>query len=135
MAGKLPVRKQIASGLNGMNLWLFVGAASAFLGVAAGAFGAHGLQGFIGARALEIFQTGVQYHLIHALATAALGLSSQSRFRAACALFTLGTLLFSGSLYLYAITGNAAFVFATPIGGTGFLAGWALLAYQALRGR
>lgn len=116
-----------------MNLWLFAGAASAFLGVAAGAFGAHGLQGTLTERALEIFHTGVDYHLIHALATVALSLSPQIRFEAACAIFTAGTVLFSGSLYLYAITGLPALVFATPIGGTLFLIGWAFVVWQALR--
>jgi uncharacterized membrane protein YgdD (TMEM256/DUF423 family) len=116
-----------------MNLWLFVGAVNAFLGVAAGAFGAHGLQGVIGAHALDIFHTGVDYHLIHAVASVALALSSEARFAASCAIFTVGTVLFSGSLYLYAITGHPALVFATPIGGVLFLTGWVLVAWRALR--
>ena len=119
-----------------MNLWLFAGAVNAFLAVAAGAFGAHGLQGRIDARALEIFNTGAHYHLIHALATVAVALApagdAGGQFRAACAVFTAGTLLFSGSLYAYALTGSTALVIATPIGGVCFLAGWAVLAWAAL---
>jgi uncharacterized membrane protein YgdD (TMEM256/DUF423 family) len=118
-----------------MNLWLFAGAANAFLAVAAGAFGAHGLEGRIDARALEIFNTGAHYHLIHALATVAVALApagaAGGQFRWACAIFTIGTVLFSGSLYAYALTGSTALVFATPVGGVCFLAGWAILAWGA----
>jgi uncharacterized membrane protein YgdD (TMEM256/DUF423 family) len=119
-----------------MNLWLFAGAVNAFLAVAAGAFGAHGLQGRIDARALEIFNTGAHYHLVHALATVAVGLATAGaaggQFRAACAMFTIGTALFSGSLYIYAITGSTSVVLATPAGGVCFLIGWALIAWGAL---
>jgi uncharacterized membrane protein YgdD (TMEM256/DUF423 family) len=120
-----------------MNLWLFVGAVNGFLAVAAGAFGAHGLQGRISAEMLAIFNTGAHYQLIHALATAAVALgpggASGGPFRWACLLFTLGSVLFSGSLYIYALTGSTSVVIATPIGGVCFLAGWAMLAWAAFK--
>jgi uncharacterized membrane protein YgdD (TMEM256/DUF423 family) len=122
-----------------MNLWLLVGAVNGFLAVATGAFGAHGLQGRIDAKALEVFNTGAHYHLIHALATAAVALAltgsgaAAGPLRMACALFTLGTVLFSGSLYFYAMTGTTSVVLATPIGGVCFLLGWAALVWAALK--
>src|SRR5262249_25646500 len=125
-------RKEITD----MNLWLFIGAINGFLAVAMGAFGAHGLQGRIDARALEIFNTGAYYHLLHSVAIAAVALAapiaSGSQFRIACAPFTAGIVLFPGSLYIYPVTGSTAVVLATPIGGVCFLVGWAALAWGAL---
>jgi uncharacterized membrane protein YgdD (TMEM256/DUF423 family) len=120
-----------------MNPWLLVGAVSGFLGVAAGAFGVHGLAGRVDAQALSIFQTGAQYHLIHALATVLAALAARgARARlanVAAALFTAGVVLFSGSLYFLVLAHSDALVLATPVGGLAFLAGWAALAVSALR--
>ena len=97
-------------------------------GVALGAFAAHGLKSRLGADYLAVFQTGVQYQLIHTLAlfgVALLALHAPSRLLAAAGgLFTLGILLFSGSLYLLTLTGVGKLGIITPIGGTAFLAGW-----------
>jgi uncharacterized membrane protein YgdD (TMEM256/DUF423 family) len=117
-----------------MNIWLFVAALNGFVAVAAGAFGAHGLQGRLDAHALATFETGARYQMYHALAIglAALALRNAAA-QLACALFLAGIILFSGSLYLLALTGVRAFAFVTPFGGLAFLAGWATLAWASLR--
>ena len=111
-----------------------------FLGVALGAFGAHGLQKFLagkpdGERRAAWWQTGAQYHLVHALAV---GLSAYVSARApggsiAGWLFLAGIALFSGSLYAMTLTGRRALGAVTPIGGLLFLAGWIAIAVSALR--
>ncbi|CDZ94771.1 MULTISPECIES: DUF423 domain-containing protein [Pseudomonadaceae] len=97
-------------------------------GVALGAFAAHGLKSQLSAEYLAVFQTGVHYQLIHALAligVALLALHAPSRLLSiAAALFVVGVLLFSGSLYLLTLTGIGKLGIITPIGGTAFLAGW-----------
>ena len=104
---------------------------------AAGAFGAHALQGRIDAGMTAIFETGAHYHLIHALATVAAALAAHhipgKSPALSAALFTAGTLLFSGSLYFLALTGSYALVLVTPLGGLAFLAGWVALAFGALK--
>lgn len=118
-----------------MNRWLSIGAVNGFLAVAAGAFAAHGLEGRIAPRALEIFQTGAQYHLTHALAIVAASLvrgQAVRRATVAAWLFTLGIVLFSGSLYFLALTNSTALVIATPLGGVSLLAGWVALALAGL---
>jgi len=108
--------------------WIRIAALLAFLGVAAGAFGAHGLSSRVSERALEIYRTGVLYHLVHALALFALALYAHARSTSITlpgALWLAGVLLFSGSLYLLALTGVSALGMVTPVGGLCFLAGWA----------
>ena len=104
-------------------------------GVALGAFAAHGLKSRLGSDYLAVFQTGVHYQLIHALALfgiALLTLHAPSRtLNAAGTLFALGIVLFSGSLYLLALTGIGKLGIITPIGGTAFLAGWICLMWVA----
>lgn len=114
--------------------WIAAGAVLAMLGVALGAFGAHGLRGRIPAERLEVYQTGVFYHLIHALAillAVALAERLGSTWPRVTALFALGIAIFGGSLYLLAITGQRWLGAITPLGGVCFLAGWGLLALQA----
>jgi len=115
--------------------FLIVAAFAGFTGVTLGAFGAHGLRDRISPEMLAVYQTGVQYHLIHAvalLAVAALVPRAASRlFPTAAWLFTLGIVLFSGSLYVMALTGLTRLGMVTPLGGLAFLAGWALLAIAA----
>jgi len=102
-----------------------------FTGVSLGAFAAHGLKSRLGADYLAVFQTGVHYQLIHALAlfgVALLALHAPSRLLGiAGGLFTLGIVLFSGSLYLLTLTGVGKLGMITPLGGTAFLAGWVCL--------
>ena len=82
---------------------------------------------------MAIYQTGVQYHMIHALALLALAaLAERVRFTAAVGwLFIFGVVVFSGSLYLLAITGDRWLGAITPLGGLCFLAGWGMLAFGA----
>jgi uncharacterized membrane protein YgdD (TMEM256/DUF423 family) len=111
--------------------WIVVGAGWGFLGVALGAFGAHGLKARVGAEGLGWWQTAAQYHLVHALAIVAAGLlrAQTGRGDAAGWAFLLGSLLFSGTLYAMALGGPRGLGAVTPLGGLGMLAGWALLAW------
>lgn len=112
---------------------LIAGALLAGLGVALGAFGAHGLRAMLDAAALGWWQTAVQYQMWHAVALVALAGLPASHGRPAF-LLTLGTAIFSGSLYLMALTGLRWLGAVTPIGGALMIAGWLLLAYEAIRG-
>jgi uncharacterized membrane protein YgdD (TMEM256/DUF423 family) len=120
-----------------MRLWIALGAANAFLSVAAGAFGAHGLKARLAPDLLTIFETGARYHMYHALGLIAIGLVAQAKpsplLSGAGWAMLAGILLFSGSLYALALTGVRALGAITPIGGLGFLAGWALLAVAVWR--
>ena len=113
------------------------GAISGFVSVLAGAFGAHALRARISPEHLQAFETGARYQMYHALALLAVAwLLSRSPGNAALwagRLFLLGTLLFSGSLYLIALTGITRFGLVTPFGGVAFLAGWICLALAAKR--
>ena len=112
------------------------GALQAFLAVVMGAFAAHGLQHRLDDYGMRIWQTAVQYQVMHALALVALGLLEAQRartFRASHWCFGLGIVLFSGSLYALALSGVKALGMITPFGGTLFLAGWLALAWQARR--
>jgi uncharacterized membrane protein YgdD (TMEM256/DUF423 family) len=120
-----------------MNVWLLIAAINGFLAVTAGAFGAHGLQGRLDAHALTVFETGARYQMYHALATglAAFAMRGAAAMAATAAagFFLAGIVLFSGSLYLLALTGTRALGFITPFGGVAFLIGWIALALAAVR--
>jgi uncharacterized membrane protein YgdD (TMEM256/DUF423 family) len=120
-----------------MRLWLFLAALMGAAAVLLGAFAAHGLRGVLAASALETFETGGRYHLAHALAMGLAALAMRGaalpRARLAAMLFLGGIVLFSGSLYLLAVTGIRAFGFITPSGGLAFVMGWIALALAALR--
>lgn len=120
-----------------MSVWLTIAAINGLLAVAAGAFAAHGLQGRLDAHALEIFETGARYQMYHALAMGlaafAIRGSAATPAQAAAGFFLAGIVLFSGSLYLLALTGVRALAFVTPIGGVAFLIGWIALAWAATR--
>ena len=106
-----------------------------FLGVALGAFGAHALRGRVGADLIEVWKTGVLYHLLHVLAllaVAALG-SRLARPRLVAGLFVAGIAIFSGSLYLLVLTEQRRWGAVTPVGGLAFLAGWLAMAVGARR--
>jgi uncharacterized membrane protein YgdD (TMEM256/DUF423 family) len=116
-------------------IFLMLGAIAGFLGVAFGAFGAHALQGRLTSGMLGVFDTGVRYQLVHALALVAVGILAARRpTRLAAAAgwcFASGIALFSGSLYLLALTDTTSFGLITPFGGLLLLAGWACLALTA----
>jgi uncharacterized membrane protein YgdD (TMEM256/DUF423 family) len=107
-----------------------LGAIFAFIGIGIGAFGAHTVKNTISPASLAIYQTGVQYHLIHAVALVLVGTSDTKISPWVGRLFTAGICIFSGSLYALALTGIKWLGAITPIGGVCFLAGWALLAYS-----
>lgn len=104
------------------------GCISACIGVAAGAFGAHALKGVVSPELLVVYETGVRYQLVHAVALLAVGLAAairpEGRWALPTCLFVAGTALFSGSLYVLALTGIRWLGAVTPLGGVCFLAGW-----------
>lgn len=114
------------------------GALHAFLAVAAGAFGAHGLKNTLDEYSLGIWHTAASYHLSHALALVLLGIcerSFQTKLPISHWGFGAGIILFSGSLYLLAVTGVKWLGAITPLGGTAFLVGWLALAWSAWKFR
>ncbi|WP_456405248.1 DUF423 domain-containing protein [Thiolapillus sp.] len=118
--------------MSGARIWLLTGAIGGFLTVALGAFGAHGLKPLLSAEMLATYNKAVQYQGLHALALLATGLllreTDLPSLRWAGRSFTLGMLLFCGSLYLLAITNFRILGAITPLGGLSFLAGWLFLA-------
>ena len=103
--------------------------------MALGAFATHGLKPTLSPDSLAVFETGVRYQMYHALAVIAVGLMLGRMggwlFATAGWLFTAGIVLFSGSLYVLALTGITTFGAITPLGGLAFLAGWACLIVAA----
>ena len=121
-----------------MERLLYIGAAAAgFLGVAFGAFGAHALRAKLSPEMLAVFETGVRYQMYHAFAAVAsawaLARWQQRVFGVAGVLFLAGIVVFSGSLYLLALTGERWLGAVTPFGGMAFLTGWLALAIGAWR--
>lgn len=116
-----------------VNRMLVVGAVVAGLGVAAGAFGAHGLRPILSEKMMAVFETGVRYQLVHALAMLIAGLSAHSfkhpAFVKAGWSFFVGILIFSGSLFTLALTETRILGMLTPFGGLAFLIGWGFLAW------
>lgn len=119
-------------------LFAALGATSALMAVAAGAFGAHGLRARLPPELLIAFDTGVRYQMYHALALLFVAWASTRwpvpSIRAAGWLFVAGTIVFSGSLYLFAWTGARFLGAVTPVGGLAFLGGWLALAVGVWRG-
>ena len=122
-----------------VRLWLVIAALNGALAVAFGAFAAHGLSQQLDAHALGVFETGARYHMYHALAMGLAALAMQGKAARtatwSASLFLAGIILFSGSLYALALTGERVFAFVTPVGGVSFLAGWVLLALAAWRSK
>lgn len=119
-------------------LFFSLGAGLALAAVAAGAFGAHALRARLAPDLLAVFETGARYHMYHALALLAVGWAAAqwpgTPVRAAGWLFVAGIVVFSGSLYLLALSGVRWLGAITPLGGLAFLAGWAALAWAAWSG-
>lgn len=120
-------------------LFLGLGAVLAALGVILGAFGAHALKERLSADMLAVFETGVRYHLAHALGLAAVGLAAfhleaAAWLRAAGWVMVAGLVIFPGTLYALALGGPRWLGAITPLGGTAFIVAWALLAVAAFRG-
>jgi len=125
--------------MNQQNLWLAFGASFAGLAVAFGAFGAHALANKLSTGDLEIYHTAVRYQMYHGLALLAVAILSQqvqsNLLNYAGWAFTIGTVIFSGSLYLLVLTNTRWLGAITPIGGVAMIIGWGLLVYAALSTR
>lgn len=103
-----------------------------FLGVALGAFGAHGLKDMLAPEILDVYKTGIQYQLIHSAVMLAIALNGKPEYLKSEKFFLAGILLFSFSLYLYSVTSISAFAMITPVGGVAFLIGWVVLIVGAV---
>ena len=119
-------------------VFIILGSLNAFLAVALGAFGAHGLQNKLTEQMLATYETGVKYHMMHALGLILIGIIS--RYTSGSVLINwsgwlicAGIVLFSGSLYLLSISGIRWLGAVTPLGGLSFLAGWLLLVVAAFK--
>jgi uncharacterized membrane protein YgdD (TMEM256/DUF423 family) len=114
--------------------FVLIGAVFAALSVAAGAFGAHSLKAIISAEMLTVFETAARYQMYHAFALLIVGSMAsympERAIRIAGWCFVSGIVLFSGSLYVVALTGTRAVGAMTPLGGAAFLAGWIALVWN-----
>lgn len=121
-----------------MKILLSIAAFSAMLSVVLGAFAAHGLKNKLSETLLNTFQTGVQYQMYHSLALILLVIlyrqMPQSLLLYSAGFMFAGIVLFSGSLYMLALTQIKWFGPVTPLGGLCFIVGWALLFAAALKG-
>jgi len=122
---------------NTLQTLIILGSIMMFLAVALGAFGAHALKRKLSADMIKIYETGVQYHLIHGLGIILIGLladrlESSSLVMLAGWLMFAGIILFSGSLYTLSVTGIRKLGAITPLGGIAFLAGWVMIIIAAL---
>jgi len=119
-------------------LFFVLGSLSAFVAVALGAFAAHGLKGRLPSELLDAFEVGVRYQMFHALALLAVAWAwsrwPRTEITVAGWLFLAGFLLFSGSLYLMALTGVRWIGIITPIGGLALIVGWLSLAWGVWQG-
>ena len=124
--------------LRGMN-FISLAAVALALAVMLGAFGAHALRGRLDAYSMGVWEKAVFYHFIHALGMLLVsvmpkaGLLARPAASWICLLLAAGLVLFSGSLYLLAATGERALGAITPVGGVAFIAAWLLLAWTVLR--
>ncbi len=118
-------------------IFLTIAGVFGLLAVAGGAFGAHALRERITPESLAVFETGARYHMYHALALAIVGLLlgrlSIPQLVWSGWLFVIGTTIFSGSLYLLAVTGTRWWGAITPLGGVALLAGWGSFVWGVLR--
>jgi uncharacterized membrane protein YgdD (TMEM256/DUF423 family) len=115
--------------------FILLGSVFGFFGVAFGAFGAHGLKNIIAPEMLLVFETGVRYQIYHTFAIfiVAAFVDKYPALKYSGRLFGAGIVLFSGSLYILALTGISMFGIVTPFGGLCFLAGWTVIGVTAFR--
>lgn len=119
--------------MNDKKFWIIISAVSGFSAVAIGAFGAHGLKEKLTAEMLEVYKTGVLYHLIHSVVLLSLALADKIKTQLVSAFFLLGIILFSFSLYIYSTSGIKFFAMITPLGGVSFLVGWVMIIISSLK--
>lgn len=103
------------------------------LGVALGAFGAHGLKTILTSELLETFRTGILYHLIHSTVLLSLSLNSKYKLVIPFNFILIGIILFSFSLYIYSITGIKVFAMITPFGGVSLIIGWISIFFEVVK--
>ena len=118
--------------------WIGIGSILVMLSVMIGAFGAHMLEPIIGEDKISVYETGVQYHMIHALGIILIGIIMKVFGEAkllvwSARLLFIGIILFSGSLYALSISGLGPLGAITPLGGVCFIAGWICLAITAFK--
>jgi len=119
--------------------WSAAGAILMALAVILGAFGAHELRGRLDAYLMSVYEKAVFYHFIHGLSVLIVsilprtGTLSESAAQWVCGLLLAGVLIFSGSLYVLALTGQRILGAVTPVGGLSFIAAWLVLAWCLLR--
>jgi uncharacterized membrane protein YgdD (TMEM256/DUF423 family) len=119
--------------------WSMTGAILLALAVILGAFGAHGLRGRLDQYSMDVYEKAVFYHFIHALGILVVsilprtGTFPEGTAATVCAVLLAGIVIFSGSLYLLAVTGNRMLGAITPVGGVAFILGWLLLAWHLRR--
>ena len=122
-----------------MNSFFSIGAVFGLLAVVLGAFGAHGLESTLSDHALARYHTGVEYQFYHVGALLIIGVLAPqlpSKLLTFAGLsFTAGIILFSGSLYVYALTGNKIFGMITPVGGLFFIIGWIMLTIYSFKSK
>lgn len=120
-----------------MKFFACAAAAFGFLGVALGAFGAHGLKNKISAEMLAVFETGVRYQMYHVAALLFVVCLAQTariqNLNLSAVLFLAGIMIFSGSLYILVFSGVKAWGAVTPVGGLCLLAGWAVLLFKLIK--
>jgi len=116
--------------------WMIAAGIIGALAIAAGAFGAHGMEGKVSARAISALDTGSNYALLHAIAllgVAALYEKSPRFLEPAAWAFVIGIFLFSGSLIVFGLTDTTAHLWITPLGGLAFMVGWGIVAWAGTR--
>ncbi|KOP77102.1 hypothetical protein AMS61_23185 [Bacillus sp. FJAT-21351] len=121
-----------------MKLFLIIGAINAMLAVALGAFGAHGLEGKISEKYLEVWKTGVQYQMFHAMGLFVIAFllskfPQSSLLTASGWIMLAGIVLFSGSLYVLSTSGIKVLGAITPLGGVAFIVAWILIVVAAVK--
>ncbi len=119
--------------MNRKSTWVIISGLMGFLAVAIGAFGAHGLDGKIPDNLLQVYKTGVTYHLVHSACLLAIALVGNEKYFKAALFFLIGIILFSFSLYVYAITAVTMVAIITPFGGLCFLIGWILIVVEGFK--
>lgn len=114
---------------------IIIAATMGALGVALGAFGAHGLKQILSPQLLETYKTGIFYHLIHSVVLLVISLNTKYNLALPFYFILFGILLFSFSLYVYTLSGIIAFAMITPIGGVSLIIGWLLIVYSIYKNK
>lgn len=119
--------------MNSTRTKLIIAGIFGFLAVAIGAFGAHGLKSILSEKMIQTYNTGVLYHLVHSVVLLALVLADKMKFNKSFYMIMTGIILFSFSLYIYAITGITFLAMITPFGGVCFLIGWGMIIKEGIK--